>query len=263
MQFKTVIDNSTAVKSLQGWLEAQKGIEVDVAEPIILNFYKRYPIEKLVHNNLPLFQRELQASRLKKIAMKIMQFGFLFIPIFVDENYKMVDGQHRVVVATLFGIDKIPVVVYKFKNQGEKARFFNVISMPEGGPPAIMDRLNARRIAKFPYESIIYRLIATDPESRFYDKVVCKGKNNVKTKIGLPCFFRIFNWIGLGFRRKWDQNMDGLFQTILRSTDENGYKEIRERLNDFADWLFYLVHNCSSFLSSQYLHFLKVFLLQF
>ena len=238
MKLKNLIKLSSTVKSFSGWLKAQKDVEIDVSELTFIKFVKKYPIEALIDKNQHLFQRRLQIGRLKHISKKIQKFGFLMIPIIVDENYKMVDGQHRVIVAYLLGFKQVPVVVYNFKNQMEKAKFFSTMSIPEGGPIAVMDRVNAKKLAGDPYESMIYKLVVTDKLSLFRNKVSFKDQPNPNSKISLPSFMKITNWIGLGIRRGWETSYDGYLQGTVGKLGSAGYMDVRDKLNEFATWTF-------------------------
>jgi len=237
MKVKNIIANAPVVKRFLSWLEtAREEIQKTAVKPELLQVIEEYPIEELIDKNLFIFQRDLQLRRLIKIARKIIRFDFLFIPIILDEALKMIDGQHRVTVAYLLGMKTVPVAVYRFRRPSDKPDLFSEISMPEGGPPAILDRMNSRKIAKYPYESTIHRII-TDDACVFYDKVVWKGSKG-KEKITLPTFIKIFNWIGLGVRRGWQSENDGMLQHRTGGMTEEDYIELRERLNVFGIWFF-------------------------
>lgn len=240
MKVKNVIAQSAEAKRLANWLEARKDIEIDikVSPPEFVKIVMDYPIEDIINKNLYTFQRKLQYSRLVKIAEKVIEFGYIAIPIVLDELGKMVDGQHRVVVLHLMGYETIPAVIYEFKSQKDKPYIFSKICMPEGGGPAIFDRVNARKIAGYPYETMIHKLVMVDTHSMFYDRVGYKGATNLKQKIGLPTFVKMLNWIGLGVRRNWDTNNDTFLQHTVQEMNQEGYKAVRDRLNMFASWLF-------------------------
>jgi len=236
MKIKNVIANSTAAKRLINWIESAKDEMKKIErKPELVEVIPEYPIAELIEKGIPPFQRNLQARRLIKIARKVLKFGFLFIPVVLDETMRIIDGQHRLTVAYLLGYETIPVAIYKFKVASDKPDLFSEISMPEGGAPAILDRMNSRKIAKWPYESMIYRLILEDDASIFYDKVTWKGIKD-KTKITLPVFIKIFNWIGLGVRRTWQSENDGMLQHMTGNMTEEEYIELRGRLNTFGKW---------------------------
>lgn len=238
MKVKNVIANSSEAESLKNWLRGASEAGAITNPPTFKEMIPDYPIEELIEKNLHIFQRKLQRERLKKIAAKVLEFGFLFFPIVLDEDFKMVDGQHRATVAYIMGYKTIPAAIYSFRNHQHKAKFFAKICMPDGGGPAILDRMNSRRIANYPYESMIHRLIMDDTQSKFYDCVDWKGIVNKKQKITLPVFMKMVNWIGLGLRRKWDNGYDGYIQHVCETLGVKGYQDVRQRLNDFADWLF-------------------------
>jgi len=242
MKVKNVIAQSPKARQLANWLEGvQKEGGIESREPEFMDMILDYPIDTLIEKNLPAFQRDLQVDRLIKIAKKILEFGFLIIPIVLDETLRMIDGQHRVTVAKVMGLKTVPVVVYKFKTAKDKPKLFAKISMPEGGAPAILDRMNSRKIAGYPYETMIHRLIMLDDASKFYDRVIWKGTSNNKSKITLPVFIKMFNWIGLGVRRSWQSSYDEMYQHMVSEINEEKYIELRGNMNRFATWLFAFV----------------------
>ena len=241
MLVKNIIANSPIVKSFMNWLKGQYEIGNTGPDPnklpplILIKVVEDYPIADLINKNLHVFQRKLQLRRLIKIALKVLKFGYLYSPIMLDDLFKMIDGQHRVVVAYLLGYETVPVAIYRFRSSKVKADVFAELSQPEGGPPAIMDRIDSRKIAGYPYESMIHRLIMNDSQSSFYDAVNYKGATH-KSKMSLPVFVKIFNWIGLGIRRKWDDGYDSYLQHTCQQMDNVAYVELRERLNIFMRW---------------------------
>ncbi|MCK5616108.1 hypothetical protein KAR91_80335 [Candidatus Pacearchaeota archaeon] len=240
MKVKNVIAQSADARRFSNWLEAQNniGFKTSITPPEFVEIIMDYPIEDIIEKNLYLFQRKLQSGRLIKIGQKVIEFGYLVIPIMLDELGKMVDGQHRVTVLHLMGFKTIPAVIYKFQNQKDKPYVFSKISMPEGGGPALLDRINTRKIAGYPYETMIHKLIMLDTHSMFYDRVGYKGASNLNQKISLPNFIKMFNWIGLGVRRKWDANYDPFLQDTVQQMNRESYETVRDRLNSFAVWLF-------------------------
>jgi hypothetical protein len=77
-----------------------------------------------------------------------------------------------------------------------------------------------------------------DTGSKFYNIVGWKGVSKSTTQITLPVFMKIFNWIGLGIRRKWDSGYDGALQHTCQEMTTQQYNQVRDRLNLFADWFF-------------------------
>jgi len=240
MKLKTLLATSRIVARFKTWCENNlAGQTITVVEPKLIKYINRCPIETLMDKNLNGFQRALQFARLKNIGIKVKQFGYLKIAIIVDQNYKIVDGGHRLVIAWVFGITHIPVLVYKFRNVKEEAIFFNKINTPEGGPIAAMERIAARKIAGMPYECLIMKLIAEDKGSTFYDRVAYKNHTG-KERVTMLSFLKIINWIGLGVRHKWQNNDTDVFlQTSTeRMIKAGNYLEIRDRMNAFGRWFF-------------------------
>jgi len=238
MKLRSIINNLPIIKTFEGWLKNLDSYGGSVRQPTFEEFIPEYDLEILLEKNLHKFQRDIQLPRLKKIARKIFKFGFILIPIIVDENYKMVDGQHRAIVAYKMGFTHIPVVVYSFKTSTDKADFFSEMSKPEGGAIAVLDRVNAAHQSKYPYESLLYMLAEKDPSSSFCDKVSLKGVKNRNKKIPLPAFIKMVNWIVFGVRRPWQQSIDAPLQDLAKDMGKKEYANALARMNDFASWLF-------------------------
>jgi hypothetical protein len=240
MKLKTLLETSPIVARFKTWCEININQKTfTTKEPKFVKYIKRCPIETLTSKHLSSFQRALQFIRLKNIGKKIKNFGYIKIPLVVDESYKIIDGGHRLVVAWVLGFTHIPVIVYQFNNVQEKSIFFNEINTPEGGPMAAMERIAARKISKYPYETLIMKLISEDTGSRFYDQVGYKNHTG-KDRITMLSFLKIINWIGLGIRHKWQNgDTDAFLQSSTQRMIKDGmYVDIRNRMNDFASWFF-------------------------
>lgn len=202
---------------------------------------------------VPIYQRWLQASRLKNIAELMYLYGY-------DHSNPIVatlpggtacDGNHRITAGLniLPPDEKIPVITLEFDSLAAEAAYFKAMQHPVGGAPLVEDRVKSSYHSKEPYGRVLYHLALIDPLSLFATKVALRkeiSKSDVpdilfkafttkKCPIKVGAFIRIFHWIGLEYTRTWDKQSEPFLNALASATD---YDLIRYRMNRFAEWLF-------------------------
>jgi len=203
---------------------------------IVVDKIDNYPTQSILDKNVAVFQREIKAGRTKNIIMKMLVYGYdPANPVIIGEDGKLIDGQHRTLAAAALEIKEIPAIIARFKSPQEKAKYFVAKSRPEGGAMAIGDRIRAELSSGDIYAKYVYKLGRDDSTCIFHDKVGLKGVPSPKGKISPVAFLKIFNWIALDHRRRWEQQSVHILETKIR---ESSYQEIKERMNDFGIWFF-------------------------
>jgi hypothetical protein len=238
MKLKSLLD-LPIVKNAAAYIKANTDPEqfaINAYE--VISIEPEFPIEKLLNANRETFQRRLQPSRLRKLIKKVYEYGYdMSRFVVITEKNMIVDGQHRVIVALLFGLKTVPVVVARFKGKQSRASYFITLNRPEGGQQLPTDRILGEYNAGQSYAKLVYRLVE-DKNCTFFDRVALRSKHgaepqNPSSKMHFVPFSKIINWIGLDYPRGTDTNN----QPILEGrADGIEYQEALNRVNGFGNW---------------------------
>lgn len=184
------------------------------------------------------YQRQIEPTRVMKLLKKMQKYGVM--PgrsfIIVDEENQIIDGQQRLVALYLLGWETVTVIKYNFEEiPHAKAALFGDINTREGGDLSAAKRVQTDRLAQEQYAIWLYQLGYFDDTSKWQNQVGFCDVPNPKRKISVTNFLKIFNWIGLRIRRKME---GGSKERINRKIEQTTFSDVRERMNDFYDWLF-------------------------
>lgn len=195
----------------------------------IISNYKSIDPNKLFFDRQ--YQRVIQPQRVSKISESIKKYGYWPELIFITEDYRVIDGQHRAKAAINCNINFIPVCIVKFKSKESEARFFvdknnwNTKLKP-------VEFWYAKYLSKHPVALMIYSL-EEDLTSPLYNKISLKGKETDKSKFLLDNVLIMIATVCLDISDTWSVDRDDKYTSMCV---EIGYEIIKNKLAVFLDW---------------------------
>jgi hypothetical protein len=194
------------------------------------------PISKITIPEL--YQRIIQPSRILTISeqMNILGGYDRAKPIVLNEEFKVVDGQHRLLASQMLGYKEIWAVVYEFESFEAEVTYW-VWAQKNMAPPGPDQFWHSQYLIDNPYAKLIYKLCKDDISSICKGHVAIKTAKSKKKKITLAVFLQIMNQVGLNFSKTshWSQANDHLFAKRIKDL---GYDQIRDNMNGFFSWFF-------------------------
>lgn len=186
------------------------------------------------------YQRPIDKNRIQKISNSIKQFGYWQQEvIIVNEDYFIIDGQHRTMAAKQCNIAQIPICVVQFKDKQLEAKYFwNKNDWNTSLKP--IDYWHGRFLAGDIIAKTVYQL-ESDIDFLLYDKVALKNKST-KWKMTIPTLLTMIGRANANIEhwyRKRDERYKKIFASIKYST----------LLNNTNDFLFFY-SSCFGELSS-------------
>lgn len=179
------------------------------------------------------YQRALENSRLANIVKSISQQGFWpWEAIVVNQDYYVIDGQHRAEAAKKLNIQQIPVSVVKCENEKEEAALFEKLNSFNTRLSPI-EFWHARYLVGHPYAKLIYAL-NEDKNSLVFNRIALKG-HDTKTKFSVGQIITILNVVLFGNEEHWTLQNDDKYSKLVVSMK---YAEALEKTNDFFHWFF-------------------------
>jgi hypothetical protein len=205
-----------------------------------IEYIPNFPVEELLSIEVPKYQRDIQFHRLNNICTKMYSYGYdNSRPIMISVNKDIMfshDGSHRALCAYILGLKTVPVILAEFKDIKHAADHFAGINRPEGGSLLPKERINSDYMCGYPYAKLVYKL-SIDTNSLFKNYVDLKGtpKKLASNRITMPGFLKVFNWVVLEYRRRWEQDINRRLNDIA---DKLTYSQALEAINEFGDWFF-------------------------
>lgn len=189
------------------------------------------PVEKLRAGQE--YQRGLESHRVAKILESISQNGYWpWSAIVVNQDLKIIDGQHRVEAAKQIKLKEVPVCMVMCKNEKEEAGLFSKLnSFNTRLRPA--DFWHARFLIGHPVALLIYRL-NNDPSALCFNKVAVKG-HGAPSRLPVSSFLNILIGVLFDCFDFWTLRADEGYCRRIVSLD---YCIVLSKINKFFGWFF-------------------------
>ena len=190
-----------------------------------------FDIDRIGFN--PTYQRMFEKSRYTKIKKLLIEYGMYWPSsvITLNEQYEVIDGQHRVKAAKDLGYKELPCCIVTFPTLQHEARFFSDYNNYNPTLKAI-DFWNARFLAGHPVAKIIYDL-ESNPSSSFYNKIAIKGKETKASKWSIVMAISAISISCCLSNTHWSINHDQIITNAVVKTD---YNYIMAYTNDMVRW---------------------------
>jgi len=187
--------------------------------------------KELIVNGME-YQREVEDSRLKRIRESVDQYGYWpWSVIVIDKENKVVDGQHRAVVAQQLDLPAIPTVKATSMNGKDNVKLFVDINMSVTAlKPA--DFWYAQHLAGDPIGNFLYRL-NSDGSSLLKNSIQLKG-SSTNYKVGIRSALDIIFGAGLGRSERYSKRRHSSLAGHLKKANEI---ELIDKINRF--WTFF------------------------
>lgn len=186
----------------------------------------------------PTYQRCIEPSRKRGIAQSMVTTGYWpEETIIVNQDFEIVDGQHRVVAALQVGIKQVPISVVEFKDKRTEATYFSLKNNWNTSLKPV-DFWYARYQFCHPYATCIYEL-DIDDDSLLKNNIALKGRETKKAKFTITdcCLFINF---AVGYNQNWSKEKDAF---LTKRVVNLGYEPIKEEINDFIDCFYSIFGN--------------------
>lgn len=213
---------------------AQKKELFDVGENdfgmTLISSNKKLPVESLKFNRQ--YQRATEQARKEKVKQSIIKCGQFLTDqsLTVNQDFEVVDGQHRLLAAKELKISHIPATVYRFSDKQKEAAFFVHIN---GFVQALnpVDYWYGRFLSGCPIATFMYFLEASQ-ESKLRGQIVIKGSDSHKNRIPPSMALEIII-IGIGHAHQWTRQRDNAF---VKKMTEVGETQALLKINQFVGW---------------------------
>jgi hypothetical protein len=234
---KSTSPNNTRIETMKKYFD-ETHVEIGTKAPET-SVYVEADVNELMETHLPQYQRDFEVKRCEDIVKSIINHGPIkAYPILIVRKGEgkpyIHDGRHRTVAFWILGFKKIPAIQVEFNSEEDEIAHFNTINSGSMGMKRDQKMLNEFQ-ANDPYAMLIYDLGATDPDSKWSDKVALLGTDQLKEKMSVSNFCKIVNWAGFGIRRRLDNDSR---VAVIRKLKTLSYKKARENMNLFHDWFF-------------------------
>ena len=180
------------------------------------------------------YQRSIDLSRMNNILFSIQKHGYLnsFV-ITTNQDFFIIDGQHRKLAAEKAGIESVPVSVMHCEDLQEEAELFNLLnSFNTKLKP--LDAWHARYLVGHPIAKAVY-LLNENEKSLVCERIALKGHDSEEYKLRIGDITLILNCCVLNLAKTWTYDADrGLCDRLSKKTDE----EVLSECNQFFSWFF-------------------------
>lgn len=179
------------------------------------------------------YQRGIETTRLAKIYQSIVKHGFIpAYPVIVNQDFFVIDGQHRVRAAEQAGIKEVPVCVVSCDTiQKETALFVEFNSFNPRLSPIVL--WYARYMAENPLAQLIH-ILNENEKSLFRNKVAEKGHAS-KSRFSIAEMLVIIAGAVFDSVQHWDQARDKFW---CQQINKLALDAILQKINHFARWFF-------------------------
>lgn len=182
-------------------------------------------------NDMPTkYNRPIAETAMKDILKSIRSYGYHPSQVIeLNDRMQVIDGQHRVTAARIAGIKTLPVVVLKFRDLEDEAKFCHIRNMLQKKPTAKEQWLQKRYANDFA-AMLMYHLVK-DPASELYRSIELlkpSVKLNSAKKISAAKVGHAFNLAVLNVNVA---NKTVNFNRLNEKIKETSYAEIRKELN--------------------------------
>jgi DNA modification methylase len=128
------------------------------------NTVLEYPITKVKIADLkkdPSNPNRMTLEQLNGLELSFLKFGNL-VPVIINQNNEIVDGQHRAEVYEALGITEIPAFIYNSENDAERRQLRQVMNKLRGQHDSILDAQELEILKDADQLTELSRLIAMD-----------------------------------------------------------------------------------------------------
>jgi hypothetical protein len=196
----------------------------------LISSNKKLPVESLKFNRQ--YQRATEVARKEKVKQSIIKCGH-FLPdqsITVNQDYEVVDGQHRLLAAKDLEISHIPATIYNFSDKEKEAAFFvHINGFDQRLNP--VDYWYGRMLSGCPLARFMY-FLESDSQSNLRGQIIVKGANSHKNRIPPSMVLEIII-LGMGYSHQWTKARDESFVQKIKTMGEG---PILFHTNQFVSW---------------------------
>jgi hypothetical protein len=191
---------------------------------------KALPVESLKFNRQ--YQRATEPARKERVKKSIITCGH-FLPdqsITVNQDYEVVDGQHRLLAALELEMTHIPATIYHFADKQKEAAFFvHINGFVQALSP--LDYWYGRFLARCPIANFMY-FLESDQQSKLMGQIIVKGSDSKKSRIPPTLALEIIIK-AIGSYSNWSRRSDDILVKKMIST---GTKTALFNVNNFVGW---------------------------
>jgi len=182
------------------------------------------------------WQRNLDARRVNKLARRMDEMGGFLdaFPILVTEDYRIIDGQHRLAAANKNKYRLVPIIRITLNSGNIKtaARFFCTINDWNSSLQPI-DNWHARYVADHPVAKTLYQL-NEDSSCMLGGRIRIRGNAKSQT-FTIADTLHMLNIALFNSPERWTKQSDDSF---TRKIETLNYNEILPAINNFCDFFF-------------------------
>jgi len=225
---------------------------------------KGYIEPNKVKMDLP-FQRDEEPNRMKYLLESFEALGMYdeAFPIVLDQDDRVPDGTHRIIMAKLKNLPLIPYIRYHFATQLDRLKYFHIAQRHPQGMKA-RDELYAYKLGQHAYAELLYSLCGQNAPtlcSTCSDLKMNQDSKMSNSNIKVVHLCYMVNYIVLGSKTSWARTLaDTLYKKSLPHLNEKSYKMNCQKIDDF---LRFFLNSTGWDISKKDLRFKEHFILAF